>query len=188
MLAGWQYYHIARTAARFIETTDWWRATGLNLRLEVLPSTDAYTAWSSAEKFALRATPTCTHADGTPCKVLRSAIIGPLDTDATALVKLVTKSANMVHLSYASTGVTLTPSPYKPIIQLQQQPFYRVAYTNEMLVGGLWSFIKTTGWKIFSILHVRDDGGDEKAVLMQDVVQRDGKRLLFEMLTHLPRY
>lgn len=174
LFAGWQYFHIARTAARFIETTEWWRATGATLRLEVLPSADPFTAWSSAAKFAMGPAPTCTHADGSPCRVLRAAIVGPASSEATQLVKLVTREGNMVQVAYGATASVVTPSPYKPLNTYQLQPFFRASYTDETVMGGLWALIKSKGWKMFSILHARDELGDASVVAMQDLVQRDG--------------
>ena len=160
---------------RLVEGQEWWKRVGASLRLEVLPSKDSYTAWLTAQQYARGSVqPTCTHADsGSACRVLRAGIIGPLASDASEPVKLVTREAGMPHLSFAATAGYLTQSPYKPLNPVLLQPFFRVAYKDEMVIGGLWALIKASGWRIFSILHARDELGDASVVGLQDLVQRE---------------
>jgi len=171
--AAWQYFHIARTAARFIETTDWWKATGASLRLEVLPSKDPYTAWQSSVRYALEPAPTCTPAaDGAQasCRVFRAGILGPWDLQSTQLVQLVTRMGAMVHMSYAATDDALTQDDYKPVDAATLQPFFRATHTDTMAVGALFTFIRQSGWRIFTILHAREAHSDDCSVLLSDLV------------------
>jgi hypothetical protein len=177
--AAWQYLHVARTAVRVIESTEWWRATGASLRLEVLPSKDAYTAWQSSVAYALGPAPTCVSAPDpatgkpAPCRVFRAGIVGPWELEGTQLVQLVTRMANMTHVAYGATDDSLTPSPTLPAPPPSMwQPFLRATHTDAMAVGALLSFIRSAGWRIFTIVHAREPHSDDQAVALATLAQR----------------
>lgn len=181
MPAAWQYLHVARTAVRLIEGTEWWKATGAALRLEVLPAKDAYTAWQSSVAYALSPAPVCTayaperDAKGNPvpvpCRVFRAGLVGPWELEGTLLTKVVTRMANMTQLSYSATDDSLTPDPTQPLQLSSWQPFLRATHTETMAASALHSFIKAAGWKIFTIVHAREAHSEDQALTLSEFTQ-----------------
>lgn len=181
LAAAWQYLHVARTAVRLIEGTEWWKATGASLRLEVLPAKDAYTAWQSSVAYALSPAPTCTayaperDAKGNPvpvpCRVFRAGLVGPWELDGTLLTKVVTRMANMTQLAYSATDDSLTPDPTMPLQLSSWQPFLRATHTETMAASALHAFIRAAGWKIFTIVHAREAHSEDQALTLSEFTQ-----------------
>lgn len=171
---AWHYLHLARSAARFVEASDWWQATGAQLRLEILPSNGSYAAWASAISFALGPPPTCSSESDPSCRVFRAGIVGPWDARSTELVQLVTRMSGMVQMSYAATDDSLTQDDYQPLDEAALQPFFRVAHTDTMLMGGLYAFIVGEAWQTVTILHAQDAHARTCAATLSDLFHAPG--------------
>ena len=157
---------------RFISTLPWWVATGVSLKLELLPSGDAFSAWQSALLFATGPPPAC---PGGNCSVLRAALVGPFDLDSTRLVQLVTRQASMLQLSYAATDDSLTQNDYVPIDPSTWQPFLRATHTDTMAIGAVYSFILSSGWKMVTIIYSKSDShAVAQASMLSNMLQQNG--------------
>lgn len=183
-VTAWQYFHIARVAARFIESSPEWAAkagAGTSLRLEVLPSADSYQAWQSSVKYALEPEPTC----GKNCRVFRAGIVGPFSLEGTQLVSLVTRMAGMMHVPYGAVDEALTIDATSPLAlsaangEVVLPPFFRASHTDSMEVGALYSFIQSSGWRIFTVVHTREQHSSDSATLLADVAQHSSEFEIF---------
>lgn len=67
---------------------------------------------------------------------------------------------------YAATSSSITQPTDLPFDYNARVPFFRLSYTDDVIAGGLWEFIRTTGWERVAIMHVRSEYGLASSVEM----------------------
>jgi NhaP-type Na+/H+ or K+/H+ antiporter len=100
--------------------------------------------------------------------------MGPSTVDSATVVKLVTRQSGLPHLSYSTTASSLTPDPYvvpSARDRAAQQPFFRLSYNDEQMVGAMWGFLLGQGWNKVTVLHSRDETGQSSLRLLRQLVQ-----------------
>ena len=175
---AWQAWKVAQTTLDSISKTNYWKnsllffsssATSssnspITLALEAIPYDTPYNAWAQAEKFASKESPLCTSINNnTNCYVKRIGIIGPSSSASLIYALLPSRISNLPHFGYSATLKSLTQATDQPLDYSIRQPFFRMSYIDDIIVGGLFQFMQTTNWEIFSILYVRNDYGTSSA-------------------------
>ena len=159
---AWQYVDVARRAADYVTAQAWWQVLapplGPSLVLELLPSDDAYSAWVSAQAYAVDPPPPCVHTDVVSCRVFRAAIIGPQGTASAQLTGLAARASQMPWLMYGAPGAGLTPSPYRHLPPATEtSPVLRLCPTTGQAAAATYAALQRIGWRRASVVFSADD-------------------------------
>lgn len=164
---AWQAWKIAQTTVNILPK--YWKnsllflphstssSSSLTIALEAIPYRTPYDAWVQTEKFAMGPVPLCRSdsSNTSVCTVKRIGLIG----SGIPYTLLPTRRTNLSHLGYNAPSISLTSPTDQYMDYRSRQPFYRMSYTDEMIVGGIFSFMQSTSWEVFTIMYVRNSFG-----------------------------
>jgi NhaP-type Na+/H+ or K+/H+ antiporter len=181
---AWQHWAAAQSAVRAVNEVDWWvsldsssSSPPLTFALDVLPYATDYEAFTQAEAYTVTSSSSSSSSPGlfpcnggnassapSPCRLLRSALLGPSTSHAAELIRLVSRSAGTPHLVASATSDALTPaaadaSPSSPLV--------RLSYADEEVAGALFALVRKLGWELFAVLHARDEKGAASAAVLE---------------------